>query len=126
MDVRRIDILEETDFTKYGDTFTKIKENRDLKRVAWKRTSPEGKISYEVWLGCKYKNPDGSIMYIKPKSSQWGQYGFTIDNNRMAEDLIDFLLTSEDVSTAARIEFKTNWVKNNTGNQLLKFLFEQL
>lgn len=122
----RKDILEIEDFTKKGDTFIKIRENRDLKRVAWKRTSPQGRISYEVWIGIKYTNPDGSIVYGAPSTEHWGKYGFTVDNNRMAEDLIDFLLTSEDVSITARREFKTNWVKNNTGNQLLKFLFEEL
>lgn len=100
------DISEIKDFVKYGDTFTKVRDDQDKHRQVWKRTSKGGHISYEVWIGKKHKNPDGSIMYLAPCSSDFGLYGFAVMDNKYAQPYIDFLMTSDDLSPEARYNFK--------------------
>ena len=34
-------------------------------------------LGYELVIAVRHKNPDGSIIYRYPKSSEWGIYGFT-------------------------------------------------
>lgn len=65
------DIRTLKEFKKYGETFTQVKDygNNVYLYERWR--------GFELIKAVKRKNPDGSIVYTYPSSSEWGRYGFT-------------------------------------------------
>ena len=119
----RPDISELKTFTKYGDVFTQERHNPETGWWLYKRTNKEdpSRVHYEVVKGKKHKNPDGRIVYCYPSDDSWGQYGYTVDDNWFAQDMIDFLMSAENRTPQERYEFKKmlkNPRVNGTGRKL--------
>lgn len=100
------DISTLKEFSKFGDKFTQERVESSTGRYLYKRVSPEGVVSWEVVVPIKYINPDGSVVRTYPGSEKWGVNGFTVVENIHRDAIIKFLLTSPDLSPAARYEFK--------------------
>lgn len=95
------DVKEQDKFEKFGEEFTKIFGNDEKHIYVFKRvkeTELGNKTNYEVIKGVKFKNPDGSIVYIYPKSQQFGVYGYYIlgYNPQYAYDRIVYRLRKFD------------------------------
>lgn len=102
------DISEEKTFEKFGDIFTQIRNNPETGWWLYKRVRKDNpsKIHYEVVKGVKRKNPDGTIVYSYPNSERWEIYGYTVDNNRYADRIIEFLMGATSRSAQEIYEFK--------------------
>lgn len=98
------DISELKEFKKWGDVFTLERTEPTTGRQLWKRVGDS--VNYEVIIPVKHKNPDGSIVHTYPSTEQWGVKGFSVPSNMYAEAIIEFLLTSPDLSPQARHEHR--------------------
>lgn len=99
------DISTLKEFDKFGDHFIQTRHNPDTGWYLYERCG-NGRTSFEIVKGMKRKNPDGSIVYSYPNTESWGTYGYTIDNNCFAEDLINFIMSAP-IRTAEEIhQFK--------------------
>lgn len=71
------DIKDYDSFSIYGDTLTKVYAD-DVRHIyAFKRTQGEYYF-YELVIGVKTVNDDGSTVYRYPNNTEWGTKGFTI------------------------------------------------
>ena len=109
--ITRKDISEQKEFTKYGDTFTQIKNNPETgwwlyKRVSNEAFNGEHIESYEVVRGKPYKNPNGEKVLVYPSESDWGVYGYTIPKCWWAKPTIDFIMERDTISAQEMYEFK--------------------
>ena len=102
----RKDISEVKTFTKYDDTLTQIKNNPETGWWLYERVSNYGIKLYEVVKGKKYTNPDGSVVYVYPSESDWGQYGYIIPKCWWAQEAIDFIMSRKTISAEELYEFK--------------------
>lgn len=69
-------------FTKYGDTFTQIAHNPNLNTYIYERINDKGRHNgYEVIKPKRFKNPDGSIVYVYPSENEWGG-GKSLNNTK--------------------------------------------
>ena len=81
MEIVKTDISEILEDTYAGDTIKMQKCLDEDKRIyVFERYSgvSGGLIGYEVVRGVKSKNPDGSIVYTYPSTSQFGKYGYFV------------------------------------------------
>lgn len=105
--IERKNLWETPVFFKYGNKFEMVREDRENNRFLFKRTNKDGRvICYEIIRGVRYVNPDGSIVFTYPSEQYWGNYGWTIDNNRHKDAFIDYFFDGHDMSPQARYEFK--------------------
>ena len=107
MEIIRKDIKDMKAFEKFGDLFTQIGNNPETGWYLYERVNKEsGKKHYEVVKGKKHKNPDGSIVYAFPSTELWGTYGYSIDDNRYSQKLIEFLMESKSRTPQEIYDFK--------------------
>ena len=106
MKIKLTDISELKTFDKYNCTFTQMKHNPQTGWYLYKRESNTGYKQYEVVKGKKCKDEDGSIVYTYPNSESWGKYGYTIDDNWFAEQLIDFIMSAKKRTPEEIYQFK--------------------
>lgn len=72
------DIRTLKEFKKYGDTFKQVEDFGDnIFLYSRENEDSKGVYVFELVRGVPLKNPDGSIVYTYPSSSEWGRYGFT-------------------------------------------------
>jgi hypothetical protein len=103
------DISEMKEFTKYGDTFRQIRNNPETGWWLYERRG-KGNRSYEVVKGKKFTNPDGTTVRCYPSSNDWGNYGYTIMENKYSALLIDFIMSARSRSAEEMWEFKKSIV----------------
>ena len=87
------DISTLTEFKVGKDTLTKercVDEERHM--YLFKRTNSQGiLIGYELVRGVRRKNPDGSIVYIYPSSSLFGNYAYYIAKAYAERDIPKYI-----------------------------------
>lgn len=71
------DVKDIQSFQKYGNNYEKVYADDDRHIYIFK-VFDENFTSYEVILGKRTKNPDGSIVYAYPGGNDWGTLGFSI------------------------------------------------
>ena len=79
--IYRPDIKDITSFNREGYRYEKIYEDLEKHIVVWKMidTDDPEKVykNYEVWIGMKYVNPDGTVVWRRPGDENWGKYGWS-------------------------------------------------
>lgn len=82
ININKQDISTTNVFRKYDKDYTKIwgDDDRHLYVFQVFKKYPSGieVTDYEVVKGIKYKNPDGSIVYVYPSAERFGSYGYYI------------------------------------------------
>lgn len=73
------DIKDISTFERAGYRYEKLWEDTERHLVIWGMNYKEGSRynNFELWLGKKTTNPDGKVVYCKPKDEDWGAYGWS-------------------------------------------------
>ena len=77
----RKSIDEKKEFNLEGDTFKFVKKNEKDNIYLYARYHNGYLHAYEVVKPVKAKQPDGSLVFVYPSSSQFGIYGFFFPKN---------------------------------------------
>ena len=73
------DIKDLEPFNRAGYRYEKVYEDLSNHIVIWSMNDGSaGKYqNFELWLGKRLLNPDGTVVYVKPKDEDWGAYGWS-------------------------------------------------
>lgn len=77
-DIKRTDIKDKKEFTIQGDKLVQLEEVDPVNRIyVYGRYTSSGVLyAYEVVKGVRYKDSDGSIIYMYPSSEMFGSKGY--------------------------------------------------
>lgn len=111
-EIKYRDISEVKTFEKYGDIFTQVRNNPETGWWLYKRVNKEDptRIHYEVVKGHKQKLSGNKEVFTYPSTSEWGDKGFTIDNNKYAEAIINYLMERPTTTPEERHRFKMSLI----------------
>ena len=72
----------QNEFTKYGENFTQVEYCEETGRYLYKRSNNQTRITgWEVICPREYVNPDSSLVFVYPATSEFGKYAWFLPPN---------------------------------------------